>query len=180
MTVSLPITIPKTWYNIVADLPEPPAPALHPGTQKPLGPDDLAPIFPMSLIAQEVTAEREVEIPDPVRDVYKLWRPSPLIRAHRLEAALDTPAKIYFKYEGVSPAGSHKPNTAVAQAFYNKEAGITKLSTETGAGQWGSSLAFAGSLFGIEVKVYMVKVSFNQKPYRRALMEPRKRGPKAG
>ena len=163
--------IPKTWYNIVADLPEPPAPALHPGTQKPLGPDDLAPIFPMSLIAQEVTAEREVEIPDPVRDVYKLWRPSPLIRAHRLEAALDTPAKIYFKYEGVSPAGSHKPNTAVAQAFYNKEAGITKLSTETGAGQWGSSLAFAGSLFGIEVKVYMVKVSFNQKPYRRALME---------
>ncbi len=163
--------IPKVWYNIAADLPKPPEPPLHPGTKEPVGPDDLAPIFPMALIAQEVSTEREIEIPDPVRDVYKLWRPSPLIRARRLEAALDTPARIYFKYEGVSPAGSHKPNTAVAQAFYNKEAGITKLSTETGAGQWGSSLAFAGSLFGIEVKVYMVKVSFNQKPYRRALME---------
>jgi len=163
--------IPRAWYNIMADMPVPPAPVLHPGTKQPVGPEDLAPLFPMALIAQEVTTEREVEIPAPVRDVYKLWRPSPLIRARRLEAALDTPAKIYFKYEGVSPAGSHKPNTAVAQAFYNKEAGITKLSTETGAGQWGSSLAFAGSLFGIEVKVYMVKVSFNQKPYRRALME---------
>ena len=163
--------IPRTWYNIVADLPEPPAPVLNPGTKQPIGPDDLAAIFPMSLIAQEVSTEREIEIPDPVRDVLKLWRPSPLIRARRLEDALDTPAKIYFKYEGVSPAGSHKPNTAVAQAFYNKEAGITKLSTETGAGQWGSSLAFAGSLFGLEVKVYMVRVSFNQKPYRRALME---------
>ncbi|MCW2308383.1 TrpB-like pyridoxal phosphate-dependent enzyme [Rhodobium gokarnense] len=163
--------IPRTWYNIIADLPEPPAPVLNPGTKQPIGPEDLAAIFPMSLIAQEVSSEREIEIPDPVRDVYKLWRPSPLIRARRLEAALDTPAKIYFKYEGVSPAGSHKPNTAVAQAFYNKEAGITKLSTETGAGQWGSSLAFAGSLFGLEVKVYMVRVSFNQKPYRRALME---------
>ncbi len=163
--------IPRAWYNIMADLPEPPAPVLHPGTKQPVGPDDLAPLFPMALIGQEVTADREVEIPEPVREVYKLWRPAPLIRARRLEAALDTPAKIYYKYEGVSPAGSHKPNTAVAQAFYNKEAGITKLSTETGAGQWGSSLAFAGSLFGIEVKVYMVKVSFNQKPYRRALME---------
>ncbi|MBB4301767.1 tryptophan synthase beta chain [Rhodobium orientis] len=163
--------IPRTWYNIIADLPEPPAPVLNPGTKQPIGPEDLAAIFPMSLIAQEVSTEREIEIPDPVRDIYKLWRPSPLIRARRLEAALDTPAKIYFKYEGVSPAGSHKPNTAVAQAFYNKEAGITKLSTETGAGQWGSSLAFAGSLFGLEVKVYMVRVSFNQKPYRRALME---------
>lgn len=163
--------IPRAWYNIMADLPEPPAPVLHPGTKQPVGPDDLAPLFPMALIGQEVSAEREVEIPEPVREVYKLWRPSPLIRARRLEAALDTPAKIYYKYEGVSPAGSHKPNTAVAQAFYNKEAGITKLSTETGAGQWGSSLAFAGSLFGLEVKVYMVKVSFNQKPYRRALME---------
>ena len=163
--------IPRTWYNIMADLPEPPAPVLHPGTKQPVGPDDLAPLFPMALIGQEVTTEREIEIPEPVRDVYKLWRPAPLIRARRLEKALDTPAKIYYKYEGVSPAGSHKPNTAVAQAFYNKEAGITKLSTETGAGQWGSSLAFAGSLFGLEVKVYMVKVSFNQKPYRRALME---------
>ncbi|MCC2111089.1 MAG: TrpB-like pyridoxal phosphate-dependent enzyme [Hyphomicrobiales bacterium] len=162
--------IPRAWYNIVADMPAPPEPVLHPGTKQPVGPDDLAPLFPMALIGQEVTADREVEIPGPVREVYKLWRPSPLVRARRLEKALDTPAKIYFKYEGVSPSGSHKPNTAVAQAFYNKEAGVTKLSTETGAGQWGSSLAFAGSLFGIEVKVYMVKVSFNQKPYRRALM----------
>ncbi len=163
--------IPKTWYNIAADLPEPPNPVLHPGTGEPIGPDDLAPLFPMALIGQEVSADREIEIPDPVRDVYKQWRCTPLFRARRLEAALDTPAKIYYKYEGVSPAGSHKPNTAVAQAFYNKEAGITKISTETGAGQWGSSLAFAGALFGIEVKVYMVKISFNQKPYRRALME---------
>ena len=162
--------IPRTWYNITADMPVPPEPVLHPGTGKPVGPDDLAPLFPMALIGQEVATDREIEIPDPVRDAYKLWRPSPLVRARRLEKALDTPAKIYFKYEGVSPSGSHKPNTAVAQAFYNKEAGITKLSTETGAGQWGSSLAFAGSLFGLEVKVFMVKVSFNQKPYRRALM----------
>ena len=163
--------IPRAWYNIVADLPKPPAAVLHPGTGQPIGPADLAAIFPMSLILQEVATEREIEIPQPVRDVYKLWRPAPLHRAVRLERALDTPARIFYKYEGVSPAGSHKPNTAVAQAFYNRGAGITKLSTETGAGQWGSSLAFAGALFGLEVKVYMVKVSFQQKPYRRALME---------
>ena len=144
---------------------------LHPGTQQPLGPADLAPLFPMALIMQEVSTEREIEIPEPVRDVYRQWRPSPLYRARRLEKALDTPAKIYYKYEGVSPAGSHKPNTAVAQAFYNKEAGIKKITTETGAGQWGSALAFAGALFGIEIKVFMVRVSYNQKPYRRALME---------
>jgi tryptophan synthase beta chain len=163
--------IPKAWYNIIADLPRPPEPPLHPGTLKPLGPQDLAPIFPMSLIQQEVSAEREIEIPEPVRDVYRQWRPSPLYRARRLERALGTPAKIYYKYEGVSPAGSHKPNTAVPQAFYNKEAGVKRLSTETGAGQWGSALAFAGALFGLEVKVFMVKVSFHQKPYRKALME---------
>jgi len=163
--------IPKFWYNLIADLPSPPPPVLHPGTLKPVGPDDLAPLFPMSLILQEVTAEREVEIPEPVRDVYRQWRPTPLFRARRLEKVLDTPARIYYKYEGVSPAGSHKPNTAVAQAFYNKEAGIHKITTETGAGQWGSSLAFAGALFGIQVDVYMVRVSYNQKPYRRALME---------
>ncbi|MBI3527147.1 MAG: TrpB-like pyridoxal phosphate-dependent enzyme [Betaproteobacteria bacterium] len=163
--------IPKSWYNLMADLPSPPPPPLHPGTLKPLGPDDLAPLFPMSLIMQEVSVEREIEIPGPVREVYKQWRPSPLFRARRLEKALDTPAKIYYKYEGVSPAGSHKPNTAVAQAFYNHEAGIRKIATETGAGQWGSALAFAGTLFGIEVQVFMVKVSYQQKPYRRALME---------
>ncbi|HYB11570.1 MAG TPA: TrpB-like pyridoxal phosphate-dependent enzyme [Alphaproteobacteria bacterium] len=163
--------IPRTWYNIVADLPRPPEPPLHPGTLKPLGPQDLAPIFPMALIQQEVSAEREIDIPGPVREVYRQWRPSPLYRARRLERALGTPAKIYYKYEGVSPAGSHKPNTAVAQAFYNKEAGVKRLSTETGAGQWGSALAFAGALFGLEVKVFMVKVSFHQKPYRKALME---------
>jgi tryptophan synthase beta chain len=163
--------IPKYWYNIAADLPSPAPPVLHPGTHQPVGPDDLAPLFPMSLIAQEVTAEREVEIPGPVRDVYRMWRPSPLHRARRLEQALDTPAKIYYKYEGVSPPGSHKPNTAVAQAFYNREAGVRRISTETGAGQWGSSLAFAGALFGIDVQVFMVRVSYDQKPYRRALME---------
>ena len=163
--------IPKAWYNIAADLPVPAPPPLHPGTQKPIGPDDLAPLFPMSLILQEVSTEREIEIPGPVREVYKLWRPSPLYRARRLEKVLDTPAHIYYKYEGVSPAGSHKPNTAVPQAFYNKEAGVRRIATETGAGQWGSSLAFAGSLFGIEVLVFMVRVSFSQKPYRRALME---------
>ena len=163
--------IPKSWYNIAADLPKPMEPPLHPGTGQPLGPDDLAPLFPMALIMQEVSAEREIEIPEPVRDVYRLWRPAPLFRARRLEQALDTPAHIYYKYEGVSPAGSHKPNTAVAQAFYNREEGVKKLSTETGAGQWGSSLAFAGALFGIEVLVYMVKVSYHQKPYRRTLME---------
>ena len=163
--------MPKAWYNIAADLPVPLAPPLHPGTLQPLGPDDLAPLFPMSLIMQEMSAEREIEIPGPVREIYRQWRPSPLYRARRLEKALDTPAKIYYKYEGVSPAGSHKPNTAVPQAFYNREAGIRKISTETGAGQWGSSLAFAGALFGIEVQVFMVKVSYQQKPYRRALME---------
>jgi len=163
--------IPKTWYNIMADLPSPPPPPLHPGTMQPIGPDDLAPLFPMDLIMQEVSGEREIDIPAPVREIYRQWRPSPLYRARRLEKILDTPAKIYYKYEGVSPAGSHKPNTAVAQAFYNREAGIRKISTETGAGQWGSSLAFAGALFGIEVQVFMVKVSYQQKPYRRALME---------
>ncbi len=163
--------IPKFWYNVIADLPSPPPAVLHPGTLQPVGPGDLEPLFPMSLILQEVTGEREVEIPEPVREVYKQWRPTPLFRARRLEKALDTPARIYYKYEGVSPAGSHKPNTAVPQAFYNKEAGIHKITTETGAGQWGSSLAFAGALFGIQVDVYMVRVSYNQKPYRRALME---------
>ena len=163
--------IPKDWYNIVADLPEPPPPVLHPGTHEPVGPDDLAPLFPMSLIMQEVSGERYLEIPEPVRDIYKQWRPSPLFRARRLEKTLDTPAKIYYKYEGVSPAGSHKPNTAVAQAFYNAEAGIKKITTETGAGQWGSAMAFACAFFDIEVQVFMVKVSYQQKPYRRALME---------
>jgi len=163
--------IPSTWYNLVADLPVPPPPVLHPGTLKPVGPDDLAPLFPMALILQEVTGAREVEIPRPVRDIYRQWRPSPLFRARRLERVLETPARIYYKYEGVSPAGSHKPNTAVAQAFYNKEAGTKRITTETGAGQWGSSLAYAGALFGIEVQVFMVKVSYQQKPYRRALME---------
>jgi len=163
--------IPKTWYNLNADLPSPPPPPLHPGTKQPVGPDDLAPLFPMALIGQEVSAEREIEIPQPVREVYRQWRPSPLFRARRLEKVLKTPAKIYYKYEGVSPAGSHKPNTAVAQAFYNKEAGITKIATETGAGQWGSALAFAGALFGIDIQVFMVRVSYDQKPYRRALME---------
>jgi tryptophan synthase beta chain len=163
--------IPKRWYNIQADLPKALPPVLHPGTMQPVGPDDLAPLFPMELIMQEVTTEREVEIPEPVRDVFRLWRPTPMFRAHRLEQALGTPARIFYKYEGVSPAGSHKPNTAIAQAFYNKQAGIRRLTTETGAGQWGSSLAFAGALFGIDVTVFQVRVSYNQKPYRRALME---------
>ncbi len=163
--------IPRAWYNIAADLPAPPAPPLHPGTLQPVGPDDLAPLFPMALILQEVSTEREIEIPDPVRQVYAQWRPSPLFRARRLEKALDTPAKIYYKYEGVSPAGSHKPNTAVAQAYYNKVEGTKRLATETGAGQWGSSLAMACAFFGLECKVFMVRVSYDQKPYRRALME---------
>ena len=163
--------MPKAWYNIAADLPKPPPPPLHPGTLQPLGPADLAPLFPMELIKQEVSAERSIDIPEPVREIYRLWRPSPLFRALRLEKALGTPAKIFYKYEGVSPAGSHKPNTAVPQAFYNKQEGTKRLATETGAGQWGSSIAMAGQMFGLEVKVYMVKVSFNQKPYRRALME---------
>ena len=163
--------IPKAWYNLMADLPTPPPPPLHPGTKQPVGPDDLAPLFPMELIMQEVSMEREIEIPDPVRRIYQQWRPAPLYRARNLEKLLDTPAKIYYKYEGVSPSGSHKPNTAVPQAFYNAEAGIKKITTETGAGQWGSSLAFAGALFGIDVQVFMVKVSFQHKPYRKALME---------
>jgi tryptophan synthase beta chain len=163
--------IPKAWYNIQADLPFDLPAVLHPGTKQPVGPDDFAPLFPLSLIMQEVSKDRWIEIPDPVREVYKIWRPTPLYRAHRLEKALNTPAKIYYKYEGVSPAGSHKPNTAVAQAFYNKEAGTKRITTETGAGQWGSSLAFACGLFGIELKIYMVKVSYEQKPYRRNLME---------
>ena len=164
-------SIPKTWYNIAADLPVPPPAVLHPGTGKPIGPDDLAPLFPMALILQEVSSERAIEIPEPVREIYKQWRPAPLYRARRLEQALGTPARIFYKYEGVSPSGSHKPNTAVAQAFYNQQAGVKNLTTETGAGQWGSSLAFAGQIFGLEVDVYMVKVSYQQKPYRRALME---------
>ncbi len=163
--------MPRTWYNIAADLPQPMVPPLHPGTLKPVGPDDLAPLFPMTLIGQEVSQDREIEIPEPVRKIYKQWRPSPLYRARNLEKFLDTPAKIYYKYEGVSPTGSHKPNTAVAQAFYNKEEGTKKITTETGAGQWGSSLAFACSIFGIELDVYMVKVSFEQKPYRKLIMQ---------
>jgi tryptophan synthase beta chain len=163
--------LPKAWYNIVADLPTPPPPVLHPGTHQPISPDDLAPIFPMNLILQEVSTEREIEIPSPVRDIYRQWRPSPLYRARRLEQALDTPARIYYKYEGVSPAGSHKPNTAIAQAFYNKEAGVKRIVTETGAGQWGSSLALAGAFFNLQIDIFMVRVSYNQKPYRRALME---------
>ncbi len=163
--------IPRQWYNIASDLPVPPAPALHPGTGQPLGPADLAPLFPMALIAQEVSTEREIEIPGEVRDAYRLWRPTPLYRARRLERWLDTPARIYYKYEGTSPAGSHKPNTAVPQAWYNRQAGITRIATETGAGQWGSALAQAGALFGIEILVFMVKISFRQKPYRRALIE---------
>lgn len=163
--------IPRKWYNIMADMPNLPKPPLHPGTKQPAGPDDFSPIFPMALIEQEVSQERWIDIPVEVMDIYTLWRPSPLYRAHRLEQALGTPAKIYYKYEGVSPAGSHKPNTAIPQAYYNKKAGTKRIATETGAGQWGSSLALAGSLFGIDVTVYMVKVSFSQKPYRRISME---------
>jgi tryptophan synthase beta chain len=164
-------SIPKAWYNIQADLPQPLPPVIHPGTGEPIGPDDLAPLFPMSLIGQEVSQERWIEIPDPVRDVLRLWRPTPLYRARRLEKALDTPAHVYYKYEGVSPVGSHKPNTAVAQAFYNKEEGIRALTTETGAGQWGSSLAMACNFFDMTCEVYMVKVSYQQKPYRRSIMK---------
>jgi len=163
--------MPGQWYNIMADMPNLPSPPLHPATKKPAGTEDLRVIFPMSLIEQEVTMERWIDIPEEVLDIYTLWRPSPLYRAKRLEAALKTPARIYYKYEGVSPAGSHKPNTAVPQAYYNKKAGIKRIATETGAGQWGSSMALAGSLFGLEVTVYMVKVSYNQKPYRRIAME---------
>jgi len=163
--------MPTKWYNIMADMPSLPAPPLHPGTLKPCGPDDLKAIFPISLIEQEMSPERWIEIPEEVRSIYALWRPSPLYRAHRLEAALKTPAKIYYKYEGVSPAGSHKPNTSVPQAYYNSKAGIKRIATETGAGQWGSALALAGCFFGLEINVYMVKVSYNQKPYRRMAME---------
>jgi tryptophan synthase beta chain len=163
--------IPKHWYNVAADLRNSPAPILHPGSLAPVGPDDLASIFPMSLIEQEVSRERWIEIPEEVQKIYQLWRPSPLYRAHRLEAALKTPARIYYKYEGVSPAGSHKPNSAIPQAYYNKMAGIKRLATETGAGQWGCSLSLANSYFGLETTVYMVRVSYGQKPYRKNLME---------
>jgi len=163
--------LPKAWYNINADMPVPPQPVLHPGTKEPVTPDFLGVLFPMSLILQEISPERWIEIPEPVREVYKLWRPTPLFRAHRLEKALDTPAHIYYKYEGVSPVGSHKPNTAVAQAFYNKEAGTKALTTETGAGQWGSALAMACNFFDLDLEVYMVKVSYHQKPYRRIMMQ---------
>src|SRR2546421_971085 len=163
--------VPEAWFNVVPHLPEPLQPPLHPGTKEPVGPDDLAPLFPMALIGQEVTAEPWVDIPGAVLDILRLWRPTPLVRATRLEQALGTPARIYYKDESVSPAGSHKPNTAVPQAFYNKAEGVKRLTTETGAGQWGSALSFAGSLFDLEVMVYMVKVSYEQKPYRRAMME---------
>ena len=163
--------MPDSWYNIQADLPAPMPPVLHPGTGQPITPKDLEPLFPTQLIEQEVSQQRWIEIPDEVQSIYRQWRPTPLYRARRLEKALDTPAKIYYKYEGVSPAGSHKPNTAIPQAYYNKIAGVKRLITETGAGQWGSSLSLAGAFFGLEVVVYMVKVSYHQKPYRRAFME---------
>ncbi|MFH1639029.1 MAG: TrpB-like pyridoxal phosphate-dependent enzyme [Chloroflexota bacterium] len=163
--------MPTSWYNILPDLPKPLPPVLHPGTGKPITPDDLAPLFPMALIMQEFHPDRYIEIPGEIQKIYHLWRPSPLYRAHRLEKFLDTPAKIFYKFEDVSPAGSHKPNTAIAQAYYNKQEGTTRLTTETGAGQWGSALSFACMLFGIELKVYMVKVSYFQKPYRRLMME---------
>jgi tryptophan synthase beta chain len=163
--------MPTRWYNIIPDLPAPPPPPLHPGTKEPVGPEDLAPLFPMALILQEVSTESYIDIPEPVLDIYRLWRPSPLYRAVRLEEALGTPARIYFKYEGVSPAGSHKPNTAVPQAFYNAEEGVKRLTTETGAGQWGTSLAFACAQFGIDCEVWQVRASYDQKPYRKAMME---------
>jgi tryptophan synthase beta chain len=163
--------MPRRWYNIVADLPTPPPPVLHPGTLQPVGPADLAPLFPMALIEQEVTAERYVDIPDEVLEVYRLWRPSPLFRAHRLEKALGTPARIYYKYEGVSPAGSHKPNTAVPQAYYNAAAGVRRLTTETGAGQWGTALAFACAQFGLDCEIWQVRASYDQKPYRKIMIE---------
>ncbi|MEW6568516.1 MAG: TrpB-like pyridoxal phosphate-dependent enzyme [Chloroflexota bacterium] len=163
--------LPQAWYNILADSPLPPAPVLHPVTRQPVTPDFLEPLFPMALIEQEVSRQRFIEIPEPVRQVYRLWRPTPLLRARRLERQLDTPAHIYYKYEGVSPVGSHKPNTAVAQAFFNRQAGVRALTTETGAGQWGSALAMACSFFDLELEVFMVRVSYDQKPYRRILME---------
>jgi tryptophan synthase beta chain len=163
--------LPTRWYNLLHDLPSPPPPVLHPGTLQPVGPDDLAPLFPMDLIMQEVTGEQYIDIPGAVLDVYRLWRPSPLYRAHRLEKALDTPARIYYKYEGVSPAGSHKPNTAVPQAYYNAQAGIRRLTTETGAGQWGTALSFACAQYGLDCEVWQVRASYDQKPYRRIMME---------
>src|SRR5437764_5104026 len=163
--------LPTRWYNVLHDLPTPPPPVLHPGTGQPIGPDDLAPLFLMDLILQEVSQEQYIDIPGEVLDVYRLWRPSPLYRAHRLEKALGTPARIYYKYEGVSPAGSHKPNTAVPQAFYNAKAGVRKLTTETGAGQWGTALSFASALFGLELEVWMVGASYDQNPYRQLMME---------
>jgi tryptophan synthase beta chain len=163
--------MPTQWYNVVPDLPSPPPPPLHPGTGQPIGPEDLAPLFPMDLILQEVSGDRFIDIPEPVQDAYRLWRPSPLYRAHRLEQALGTPARIYYKYEGVSPAGSHKPNTAVPQAYYNAQSGVRKLTTETGAGQWGTALAFACALFGLECEVWQVGASYDQKPFRRTIIE---------
>jgi tryptophan synthase beta chain len=163
--------MPRTWYNVLADAPTPPQPPLHPGTGQPIGPDDLAPLFPIDLILQEVSSDREIPIPDEVADVLRLWRPTPLYRARRLEKAIGTGSRIYYKYEGVSPAGSHKPNTAVAQAYYNAKAGRTRIATETGAGQWGSAMAFACQAFELECKVYMVNISYQQKPYRRVMME---------
>ncbi len=162
--------IPEKWYNIMADMPNKPLPPLHPGTKEPIGPDALAPLFAEELIKQEVSPERWIDIPDEVRNIYSIWRPTPMFRAYNLEKALDTPAKIYYKYEGVSPAGSHKPNTAVPQAYYNKMAGTKKLTTETGAGQWGCALAFACDHFGLDLDVYMVKISYDQKPYRKSMM----------
>ncbi|MDO9080452.1 MAG: TrpB-like pyridoxal phosphate-dependent enzyme [Desulfuromonadales bacterium] len=163
--------IPKQWYNIIPDMPGPLAPVIHPGTMQPVSPDDLLPLFPMGLIEQEVSQQRWIDIPEPVREIYKLWRPAPLFRAHRLEKALGTSCKIYYKYEGGSPAGSHKPNTAIPQAYYNKIAGTKRIASETGAGQWGSSIALACQMFGLECTVYMVKVSFQQKPYRKSMMQ---------
>src|SRR5260221_14224068 len=162
---------PRQGYNVIASRPSPPPPPLHPGPRPRVGPDDLAPLFLGALIAQEVSAERHITIPDDVLDVYRLWRPTPLFRARRLEKDLGTPARIYYKYEGGSPAGSHKPNTAVPQAYYNAAEGVTKLTTETGAGQWGSALAFASALFGLDLEVWMVRASYDQKPYRKLLME---------
>ncbi|NBB89196.1 MAG: TrpB-like pyridoxal phosphate-dependent enzyme [Bacteroidetes bacterium] len=163
--------MPRSWYNIMADMKTPPQPPLHPGTKQPLGPDDLAPLFPQALIAQEMVQDRFVEIPDDVRRVYKSYRPSPLYRARELEKALDSPAKIYYKYEGGSPSGSHKPNTAIPQAFYNQQEGVKRITTETGAGQWGSALSFACKQFGIDLEVFMVRVSYDQKPYRKLMMQ---------
>jgi tryptophan synthase beta chain len=166
-----PDRLPEAWFNVVPHLPAPLDPPLHPATREPVGPDDLAPLFPMALIGQEVSAEPWIDIPGPVAEILRLWRPTPLVRARRMEEALGTPARIYYKDESVSPPGSHKPNTAVAQAFYNKEEGVTRLSTETGAGQWGSALAFACGFFDLECQVYMVRASYEQKPYRRVMIE---------